>query len=286
MRIITTILALCFLLMLGYLFFFKGKHEAERAILSEQRVMFFIEGFEDHVDLSVKDDGGPVIAIVIDGVGLLSSDAALNLPVQVTLGMPSYVPYEEYSKNQGIMKHNIALNIPVEPINYPEDDPDPQALLINNNEQDNLLRLTYILEQANKHHAVYSSHDDKYTSSQKEAENLIHSLKKKNIIYFSGLTNKNALIYQVAKKMHFFVLENDIILDSVISREEIISKLLELENIAKTSGAAIAVGGSYPLTIELLNEWIPTLQDKGIKILPIQDFYKIAAKRKALLTNK
>lgn len=279
-------LSICLLFTAGYIFFLKNKHDSKRAELSGQRVTFVIEGFDNEVDQNVQDDGGPIIAIVIDGIGLLNPNAKLELPSQVTLGMPSYVPYKEYANNPLVMKHSILLNIPLEPINYPEDDPDPEALLIENGDQENLARLSSILGRAGDYHAVYSSHDDKYTNSHKEARDLLQSLKNKKIIYLSGLTDKNALIYQIANKMNFSILDNDIILDSTISREEIAAKLLALEHLAQDSGSAVAIGGSYPLTIELLNEWIPSLANKGIKIVPIQEFYKIVSKRKALLENK
>ncbi len=279
-------LSICLLLIAGYVFFLKNKHDSKRAELNGQRVTFVIEGFDNEVDSNVEDDGGPIIAIVIDGIGLLNPNAKLELPNQVTLGMPSYVPYKEYANNPIIMKHSILLNIPLEPMNYPEDDPDPEALLIENGDQENLVRLGSILDRAENYHAVYSSHDDKYTSSYKEARDLLQSLKNKKIIYLSGLTDKNALIYQIADKMNFYILDNDVLLDSTISREEIAEKLLKLEHLAQASGSAVAIGGSYPLTIELLNEWIPSLANKGIKIVPIQEFYKIISKRKALLENK
>ncbi len=282
LSIITLVLSIIFLLILGYLFFFKAENDIKHAELSGHRVTLVIEGFDDEVDLNVNDDGGPVIAIIIDGIGFLNPNSKLDLPAQVALGMPSYVPYKEYANNPLIMKHNILLNIPLEPINYPEDDPDPEALLIENGDQENLARLGTILDRAQNYHAVYSSYDEKYTNSNKEAKDLLRSLKNKKIIYLSGLTDKNALIYQIANKINFSILENDIILDSTISREEISAKLLELERQAQNSGAAVAIGGSYPVTIELLNEWIPKLADKGIKLLSIQEFYKIISKRKAL----
>lgn len=280
-----TVLLICLLLILGYLVFLKKERDIQKAESSDQRVTFIIENFGNEIDPSVKDDGGPIIAIVIDGIGLLNPNIKLDLPSQVTLGMPSYVPYKEFSDNAAIMKHNILLNIPLEPLNYPEDEADPNSLLTKNDEQENLSILDSVFSNSKDYDAVYSSHDDKYTNSYESSKALLSRLKDKKIIYLSGLTDKNALIYQIAEKMNFYILENDIILDSVLSREEIAMQLLELERMAQISGSAIAIGGSYPITMELVNEWIPSLASKGIKIVPIKEFYKIISNRKALLSN-
>lgn len=279
------ILSICLLLMLGYISFFKEKHDAKYAELSEQKVIFIIEGIGNEVDLSVEDDDGPIIAVVVDGIALLDPNVKLDLPSQITLGMPSYVPYKEYENNSSITKHNVLLNIPLEPLNYPVDDADPDALLIKNSSKENLERLNSILGNSTNYHALYTSYDEKYTDSYKTSKDLLSFLKDRKMIYLSGLTDKNALIYQVAEKMNFYILENDIILDSVLSKEEITTQLLELERIAQISGSAIAIGSSYPLTMELLNDWVPSLASKGIKIVSIQEFYKIISKRKALLAN-
>jgi polysaccharide deacetylase 2 family uncharacterized protein YibQ len=279
------ILSICLLLILGYISFFKEGYDNEFVVLNDRRASFIIEGVGNEVDLSVEDDGGPIIAVVVDGVGLLDPNVKLDLPSQISLGMPSYVPYKEYANNKYIMKHNILLNIPLEPLNYPENDADPNALLIKNSNKENLDNLNLILDRSTNYNALYTSYDDRYTDSYELSKDLLSRLKNGKVIYLSGLTDKNALIYQVAEKMNFYILENDIVLDSVLSKEDINTQLLELERIAQNSGSAIAIGGSYPLTMELLNDWVPSLASKGIKIVPIQDFYKIISKRKALLSN-
>lgn len=282
--IIVLILFTSIITLLGYIFIFKDKHDIDRE-KKGQAIILAIDDFDDYRDIYVQDDGAPIIAIVIDGVGFLNPQSKLDLPNQITLGMPSYVPFKEYEYNSKIMKHNIVLNIPLEPINYPEEDPDPGALLSNNDEIENFLKLNAVLEKSKNYKAVYSSNDDKYTSSKKETENLLLALKNKKLIYLSGLVDKKALVYELAKQMRYNILGNDVILDSVISRDEISEKLAELEEVATSHGAAIAFGNSYPLTVEMLNEWIPTLVNKGIKIVPIEDFYKVVLKRKALPKN-
>lgn len=256
--------------MLGYIFFISEKIEHNRALRLSKRIVFVIEDNDGNAP-KVKDSGKPIITIILDGVGLVSSD----VPQEVAIGVPSDLEVSKLSDS--LKKHALILNIPVEPFIDADDEHDSHILLKNDN---NLDKLNIFLDKAKNYKAIYSSDNDNYTNSYKEAENLITNFRDRKIIYLSGLTDKNSLIYEVANKMHYFILENDVMIDSVISRDTIITKLLELEEIAKQKGYAVGFAGAYPLTIEMLNEWIPSLSEKGIEILPIEEFYSIAAKRK------
>ncbi len=228
----------------------------------------------------IIDDGKPIIALVIGELGLSKSNLELELPTEVTFGFSSYIDISNnYPNNQ------LLLNIPLQSADYPNDDSGPQALLLKNSDQENLNRLNAILDKKIDYQGVYTSADENYTNDEKDVEFLLFNLKERNIIYLCGILDKNSLIYQLAKKIDFHILANDVILDNIISAEAINDKLIELENIAREQGSAIAIGSSYPLTIELLKKWISNLKEKDIRILPIKDFYQITETRKALLSQ-
>ena len=208
----------------------------------------------------------------------MKSPEILELPSEVSFGFASSA--EEDINNPLINTHNIMLNIPLEPEDYSVEDNDTQALLLNNSSSENIQRLNKVLDKLQNNQGVYSLGDEKYTSSLSEVELLLDNLKQKNLVYLCGQRDKNAIVYQLAEKMSFHILANDVILDEVISHEAINKKLLELEEIAKQNGSAVAIASSYPLTIELLKNWLPSLEDKGIRIIPINDFYTITEQRK------
>jgi polysaccharide deacetylase 2 family uncharacterized protein YibQ len=256
--------------MLGYLFFISEKIEHNRALKLSKRIVFVIEDTEDNT-LKVQDSGKPIITIVLDGIGLVNGD----IPKEIAIGVPSDLEANKLSDS--LKQHALILNIPVEPFSDSDDEHDSHILL---KDDDNSDKLNVFLEKAKNYKAIYSSDNDNFTNSYKEAENLIANFRDRKIIYLSGLADKKSPIYEVANKMHYFILENDVVIDAVISRDEIITKLLELEKIAKQNGYAVGFASAYPLTIEMLNEWVSSLSEKGIELLPIEEFYSIAAKRK------
>jgi len=62
---------------------------------------------------------------------------------------------------------------------------------------------------------------------------------------------------------------NNRFLDMIASRAAIDSRLAELEQIARATGSAVGIGYPYPVTIERLAAWAPTLSAKGLVLAPV-----------------
>ena len=75
----------------------------------------------------------PVVAIVVGGLGVgaaKTADAIMKLPPAVTL---AFTPYgadpAKLAERARAQRHEILLQIPMEPFDYPDNDPGPQTLL-------------------------------------------------------------------------------------------------------------------------------------------------------------
>ena len=75
----------------------------------------------------------PAIAVVIHGLGVgaaKTNDAIVKLPGAVTLAFTPYgadpAKLVERARSQG---HEVLLQVPMEPFDYPDNDPGPQTLL-------------------------------------------------------------------------------------------------------------------------------------------------------------
>jgi hypothetical protein len=81
------------------------------------------------------DDRRPKVAIMVLGLGLQAdlTEAALRLPGEVSLHFSPYAPdlaaLFERARRGG---HEVLLELPMEPSDYPESDPGPQTLLRDN----------------------------------------------------------------------------------------------------------------------------------------------------------
>src|SRR6202022_613994 len=93
----------------------------------------------------------PVVAIVVGGLGVgaaKTTDAIMKLPAAVTL---AFTPYgsdpNKLAERARAQRHEILLQIPMEPFDYPDNDPGPQTLLTTLGPEQNLDRLYWHLSR-------------------------------------------------------------------------------------------------------------------------------------------
>ena len=75
---------------------------------------------------------------------------------------------------------------------------------------------------------------------------------------------------------------NDRFLDTEPSREAIDARLAELEQIARESGSAVAIGHPRDGTIEALQHWLPEAKAKGFVLVPVSTIVRDNMARGAL----
>jgi hypothetical protein len=93
----------------------------------------------------------PVVAIVIGGLGVgaaKTTDAIMKLPPAVTL---AFTPYGsdpgKLAERARAQRHEIFLQIPMEPYDFPDNDPGPQTLLTSLSPDQNMDRLYWHLSR-------------------------------------------------------------------------------------------------------------------------------------------
>ncbi len=93
----------------------------------------------------------PVVAIVVGGLGVgaaKTTDAIMKLPPAVTL---AFTPYgsdpSKLAERARTQRHEILLQVPMEPFDYPDNDPGPQTLLTSLSPDQNLDRLYWHLSR-------------------------------------------------------------------------------------------------------------------------------------------
>src|SRR3954451_16453057 len=93
----------------------------------------------------------PVVAILIGGLGVgaaKTTDAIMRLPAAVTL---AFTPYGsdpgKLAERARAQRHEIFLQIPMEPYDFPDNDPGPQTLLTSLSADQNMDRLYWHLSR-------------------------------------------------------------------------------------------------------------------------------------------
>jgi len=218
--------------------------------------------------------GQPVrIALLITNLGLseVETTQAINsLPGPVTL---AYGPYgrnlEGWVRQSRDAGHEVMLQVPLEPFDYPDNDPGPHTLLTSLSPEENLKRLHWIMSRFTGYTGITNYMGAKFTAAQESFLPMLEEVKSRGLLYLDDGTASRSTAGQIARDLGVDYSVSQVVIDEARSAKEIDLALKKLENIAQQNGYAIGIGSSLPLTIGRAAEWIRTLESKGIELVPI-----------------
>jgi polysaccharide deacetylase 2 family uncharacterized protein YibQ len=215
----------------------------------------------------------PRIAILIVGLGLSQSatNAAIQqLPGPVTLGFAPYAQdLQHWIEQSRAAGHEVMLQLPMEPYDYPRNDPGPHTLLTSLQDKQNIDRLEWLLSRFTGYVGVTNFQGAKFTTSERHLRPVMNVLGDRGLMFLDLRATEQSAAARVARDSGVPRALNNRFLDSTASRSAIDARLNELERIAKLTGTAVGVGFAYPVTIERVANWAPTLALKGIALAPI-----------------
>ncbi|PHS26693.1 MAG: hypothetical protein COA84_05860 [Robiginitomaculum sp.] len=214
----------------------------------------------------------PAIALIVGGLGLKKSTtlaAIQDLPPEVTL---SFVPYthdlQNWINQARAAGHEVMLELPMEPFDYPQNDPGPQTLLSTVSSAENTRRLEWLLSRAWGYFAVTNYMGSKFTASETALSPVMRQLRQRGIDFIYDGEARRSSLGNVAKQERLRWTTADRIIDTEPSTRSIEEQLLHLEAIAIQNGSALGAGFSWPITIKELQAWTQTVSAKGYVLAP------------------
>lgn len=213
------------------------------------------------------------IGIMINGMGISStgtSEAIVRLPGEITLG---FAPY-----GQGLQSwvnrarsggHEVMLQIPMEPFDYPDNDPGPHTLLTSLQPPENLNRLRWLMSRFGGYFGITNYMGAKFTSDDLALVPVVNELSARGLSFLDDGASPRSRITSVAGSGALEAGRADLIIDASQSRAGIELALRRLETIAKERGSAIGVGTALPVTVHTVEEWARSLASRGIALTPV-----------------
>ncbi|HEX5379457.1 MAG TPA: divergent polysaccharide deacetylase family protein [Phenylobacterium sp.] len=210
-------------------------------------------------------NGRPKVALVIGGLGLNATatrQAIEQLPPQVTL---SFVPYAEglqgwidLARANG---HEVLLEAPMEPTDYPDNDPGPYTLMASAQGGETVKKLEWLLSRATGYFGVTNYLGSRFVTSDTAMAAFTGALRGRGLAFVDdgsaarrggGLPRASA----------------DRIIDDQLSVETIDQQLLALEAGALQHGQALGSGFAYPVTLAQVAAWTQTVETRGYQLAP------------------
>jgi polysaccharide deacetylase 2 family uncharacterized protein YibQ len=215
----------------------------------------------------------PLIAIVVTGLGLneTSTNSAIQmLPNTVSL---AFAPYGKALKQAAgsarAAGHEILLEAPLEPFDYPESDPGPDTLLTGQAPRDNLNKLFTVMGKFGGYVGLINHMGARFTASTADFNPVMEELGARGLGYLDDGSSNRSVAPQLAAANSVPFGRADMALDRNPSRGPIMDQLKALEAKATDKGSAIGVISALPVSVQTLAEWSKTAEDRGFTLVPI-----------------
>ena len=215
----------------------------------------------------------PRIALVIGGLGVsanITSDAISKLPGAVTLAfMPYSYDVDHLAGRARRAGHEILLQAPMEPFNYPDNDSGPQTLLTTLSAEQNLERLYWLMSRFQGYVGIAGAMGARFTVSEQAFTPILRETAKRGLIFVDDGANPRSVAARVAGGSNLQFAKADLILDSVPTPAEIDHALGRLEMAARERGVAVGMASALPVSIERIAKWAKAAESRGVLLVPI-----------------
>lgn len=215
----------------------------------------------------------PVVAIVVGGLGVgaaKTADAIMKLPSAVTL---AFTPYgsdpAKLVERARAQHHEILLQVPMEPYDYPDNDPGPRTLLTSLGAEQNIDRLHWHLSRFQGYVGIANFMGAKFVSSDAVMQPVIREAAKRGLGFLDDGSTPRSVASQLADGQAVPFAKADVTIDAVPTSVEVDKALSRLADLAKERGSAIGMASALPVSIDRIGIWAKALESRGVMLVPL-----------------
>ena len=215
----------------------------------------------------------PRIAIIVGGLGISATgtaDALAKLPAPVTLGFAPYgADLDRLAERARAENHEVLLQAPMEPFDYPDNDPGPQTLLTSLTPDQNIDRLHWQMSRFQGYVGIVSHMGARFTASEQSLAPVLRETAKRGLIYVDDGASPRSVASQFAGSHTLPFAKADVVIDAVPTPVEIDRALARLEMAARDHGTAVGLANALPGTVTRIAEWAKKVEARGFVLVPI-----------------
>lgn len=219
---------------------------------------------------SKEDADRKKIAIIIDDLGysldMLYALIEINQPLTLSI-----IPHLKYSRKTAQIAHErgyeIMLHLPMEPENYPANNPGLGAILthmspdeIYHTVLEDIASLPYIT-------GVNNHMGSKATQDYTIMKHVLKVIKEHNLYFIDSQTSDHTIAYKVAQEMGVPTGLRVIFIDKIQEVSYTEKELKSLFVYAENNGYAIGIGHAFPSTIKALKNVLPNINNDEVNLV-------------------
>ncbi|MBI1200702.1 MAG: divergent polysaccharide deacetylase family protein [Phenylobacterium sp.] len=212
-----------------------------------------------------KPNGRPKVALVIGGLGLNASAtrrAIDTLRPEITLSFSVYAEglqgWIDMARARG---HEVLLETPMEPVDYPDDDPGPYTLMAAAQPPETVKRLEWILSRGTGYFGLTNYLGSRFMASDGAYNAFASSVRGRGLAFIddgSAARRGGGMARATAER----------VIDDKLSGAAIDEQLGALEAGALQRGQALGSGFAYPVTLEKVAKWANEVETRGFQLAP------------------
>jgi polysaccharide deacetylase 2 family uncharacterized protein YibQ len=214
----------------------------------------------------------PIIAIVMTGVGISprGTEAAIRLlPSEVTLAFAPYGRDLEASvtsaRGEG---HEILLQVPLEPLDFPQSDPGPHTLRAGEGSGENVARLRWLMSRFPGYVGLTNFMGSRIMRDQAAFGALLEEVNRRGLLFLDDGTVNGSLTASLGKTMNLPAATADRVLETG-GRKSLDQMLGEVEQLARARKRAVMTVPALPANIERIAAFAKEARERGLVLAPI-----------------
>lgn len=214
----------------------------------------------------------PKIAIIMTGVGISArgTDAAIRkLPGEVTLAFAPYGRDLELQVNEARSEgHEILLQVPMEPQDYPQSDPGPHTLRAGDAKGENMARLRWLMSRFTGYVGLTNFMGSRLQRDSASYGAVLEEINRRGLLFIDDGTTADSMTDGISQRLRMPSAMADRVAetDGRISLEQL---LKDTEAIARKRGRAIVTIPALPANIDRVAAYTRTLAERGVVLAPI-----------------
>ncbi len=218
----------------------------------------------------------PVIAIVIDDMGIslkrTKDIASLQAPLTV-----SFLTYgknlKQQVENSRQSGQEIMIHVPMEAQKKVDEAPDVLTTKMSTAQLQSGLK--EMLSKFEGIKGINNHMGSRLTEDKARMEAIMEILKQHKLFFLDSKTSPHSRAKEAAETVQIGYVSRNVFLDNNNDKAYILGQLAQTERLAHKNGFAIAIGHPKTQTYAALSEWLPTLKDKQIRLVPLTEIVKI-----------
>ncbi|MBN1948307.1 MAG: divergent polysaccharide deacetylase family protein [Candidatus Cloacimonetes bacterium] len=220
-----------------------------------------------------------MLAIVVDDFGYYNNQLLqdfCDLDPNITFSILPGLPYSREVMQRAVASgHETMIHIPMEPIDYPRNNPGENAIYVHMSERDIRRKIQgYCAELtlclgANNHMGSLA------TADKDIMKTVLAELKSRDLYFVDSRTSQSSVAYDVARELMVPSLENDLFLDTPdLSSSTLDKKINILQQLQQKKERILVITHCNSREqLEYLQKFLQRIKDMDIELVPVSRLF-------------